>query len=98
MAMSKDEQREASRRILKKEPLTGEELERYEMLSKTPEQYVRPDDEGRTCGVCGARFKDSQGQVVQSALEKFADHQAEHNPTPAQWAEAHDRIRLARAT
>ena len=94
MAMSKEQQREAARRIIEKEPLTEEEEQIREMLSKTPEQYRVPTNV-RECGNCGAEFQDetdAKGVVVKSALEQFSDHQSSHNPSPGQWAEAHKRI------
>src|ERR1700690_4328205 len=97
MAMSKEEQREAAGRILEKEPLTEEELAGYEMLVKRPEDYVVPDAGSglRVCGICGAEFMDlpgSKDRAAVSALEQFSDHQTMHNPSPAQWGEAHRRI------
>ena len=95
MAMSKEEQKAASDRIMAKiGPLEGVELETYNLLVKKPGDYRVPG-ESRECGVCGARFEDTlspKGDVLVPALEKFSDHQAEHNPTPGQWAEAHSRI------
>ena len=94
MAMSKEQQREAARRIIEKEPLTEEEEQIREMLSKTPEQYRVPTNV-RECGMCGAQFRDTvdgKGNVLLTALAKFTDHQAEHNPAPGPWAEAHKRI------
>jgi len=98
MGMSQVEQRAAAERILKKHPLTEEEAARYRMLTKTPEQYDVPNKQ-RVCGNCGARFEDTldgKGNVQVSALEKFADHQTEHNATGAQWTEAYNRIREAK--
>lgn len=98
MAMSKEDQKAASDRIMAKEPLTPEEQEVYEMLSKLPEDY-RPPKENRECGHCGAQFEDTtdrSGKVLVSALEKFSDHQTEHNPTPGQCATAHERIRAGK--
>ena len=95
MAMSKAEQKAASDRIVIKHPLTVEERQRYEMERRLPEEYVGPTEEKRVCGVCGAEFRDKKdraGNVVESTLNQFADHQASHNPSPAQWAEAHKRI------
>lgn len=94
MAMSKEQQREAARRIMAKEPLTDEEQVTYDLLTRTPEQYRVPGED-RECGVCGAVFgdtKDAKGLVVRTALEKFSDHTAEHNPSPEQWGTAHERI------
>jgi hypothetical protein len=99
MAMTKAEQKAASDRIMAKlGPLNEEERQTYEMLMKRPEDY-QPPREKRVCGRCGAEFRDEvnqKGEVVVSALEKFSDHQAEHNPSPAQWAEAHRRISAAK--
>ena len=94
MAMSKAEQKAASDRIMAKEPLTSEERETFEMLTRRPQDYRVPG-ESRVCGQCGAEFEDVpevRGQVAVSALQQFTDHQASHNPSPAQWAEAHKRI------
>lgn len=94
MAMTKEQQKEASRRILEKEPLTEEERELLRFRTMTPEQYPRPG-ESRACGICGARFRDTlnqKGEIVTSMLEKFSDHQASHNPSPEQWKTAHERI------
>lgn len=91
VAMSKEEQRLAAKRILAKEPLTPEEQLLYEILTKTPEMYVAPDPETgeRICGVCGEVFPN---------LETFADHQVDHNPTSAEWSVAYQRMRDARET
>ena len=65
---------------------------------RRPEDYPRPGDK-RECGVCGATFRNTEnakGEVLVSALEKFSDHQAIHNPSPAQWAEAHKRIQAGK--
>jgi hypothetical protein len=94
MAMTKEEQRAAARRILEKEPLTEEEQRTYELLKKSPEDYRVPGSV-RTCGVCGEKFEDvvdAKGNVTNPSLAQFSDHQAFHNPSPAQWAEAHKRI------
>lgn len=95
MAMTKEQQKAASDRIMAKlGPLVGEELETYNLLIKRPEDYVPPSDK-RVCGRCGAEFRDTvdaKGNVVVSMLEKFSDHTAEHNPPPAQWSEANKRI------
>src|SRR5271156_2911520 len=98
MAMSKAEQKAASDRIMGKlGPLTGKEVESYELLTKDPENYVPPNGETgeRKCGRCGAVFQDqpeTKSRVAVSALGQFSDHQAEHNPSPAQWATAHRKI------
>ncbi len=53
----------------------------------------------RTCKVCGATFtfqpatKESQELSV---LAQFADHLTIHQPTPTQWATAHERIQSGR--
>jgi hypothetical protein len=96
--MTQEQQKAAVERILAREPLTEEERELYEFRTKTVEEYEVPTDR-RVCGLCGARFKDvvdGKGVVQVSMLEQFSDHQAEHNPTPAQWAEAHHRIQMAK--
>jgi hypothetical protein len=94
MAMSKEEQKAASDRIMAKHPLTPEEQRRYKMLTKVPEEYDVPGEK-RVCGVCGAVFRDTvnhKGEVEVAMLDKFADHQASHNPSPDQWKTAHERI------
>ena len=59
MAMSREDQKAASDRIMAKlGPLTGVELETYEMLMKRPEDYL-PPREKRVCGRCGAGFRDT---------------------------------------
>lgn len=93
MAMSKTEQKAASDRILKKHPLTAEERQRYEMESRSPDDYVGPTDEKRVCGQCGAEFRDRKDSPM---LEQFSEHQTEHNASPGQWAEAHSRIEAAK--
>ncbi len=95
--MTKSEQRAAAGRILAKEPLTAEELERYRYLSRGPEEYRRPGDV-RVCGVCEEEFRDEvgrDGSVTVAMLDKFSDHQTEHNPSPGQWASAHRLIQQA---
>ena len=92
--MSKEQQSAAAKRILEKHPLTEEEKQRYEMATRTPEQYM-PPKEKRVCGMCGAEFRDTvdkNGNVQVSMLEKFSDHQAEHNATAAEWTEAYNKI------
>lgn len=93
MAMTKEEQRRAAERILAKHPLTAEERAVAEMLKRNPEEYRPPRVESRVCALCGARF---EGDKELTAMQKFADHQAEHNPSPAQWAEAHKRIQAGK--
>jgi hypothetical protein len=90
VAMSKEEQKAASDRIMKKlGPFTAEEQEIYDRSVKGIEDYVAPTSASRTCGYCGAEFQDKPGSA---ALAEFADHVASHNPSPAQWTEAHERI------
>jgi hypothetical protein len=48
----------------------------------------------RECKVCGAVFEANENQTV---LEQFADHSTVHNPTPEQWAKAHDMIQEGKA-
>jgi hypothetical protein len=102
MAMSKEEQKAASDRIMAKlGPMTPEEQAMYELLTKRPEDYMPPNPKTgeRACGVCGEVFENTlspKGDVLVSALEKFSDHQTEHNPNPAQWAEAHSRIQAGK--
>jgi len=94
MAMTKAEQKAASDRIMAKlGPLTEEEQEIYERSIKRPEDYIVPTAESRVCGYCGAKFDDLPGKP---ALEQFSNHQASHNPSPAQWTEAHNRIQKGR--
>jgi hypothetical protein len=96
--MNKADQKAASDRIMAKEPLTAGERQTFNLLAKKPGEYDCPGDK-RVCGVCGAEFRDrvdGKGVVVKSALEKFSDHQAEHNPSPGQWAEAHRLIQLGK--
>jgi len=99
--MTKEQQAEAAKRIMAKMgPLDEMEQEIYEGLVKRPEDYIPPDPgQGeRVCGICGAKFRDivSGERVVATCLEQFSDHQAEHNPSPAQWAEAYHRIQASR--
>lgn len=92
--MGKEQQSAAAKRILEKSPLTEEEKQRYQMAIKKPEQYM-PPKEKRVCGMCGAEFRDTldaKGEVKVSMLEKFSDHQAEHNSTAAEWSEAYNKI------
>jgi hypothetical protein len=97
--MSKAEQAAAAARILAKEPLTPEEQQVAEFLKKDIESYVPPDASGkRVCGKCGAEFEDEfkdgderkPGQ--KSAAEQMVTHLAEHNPSAAQWTQAHNLI------
>jgi len=94
VAMTKEEQKAASDRIMAKlGPLNKEEKQIYDRAVKRVEDYVRPGATSRTCGYCGAKFEDLPGKP---ALEQFSDHQAKHNPSPAEWTEAHKRIQDAR--
>lgn len=54
--------------------------------------------EHRVCQECGAEFrtKKVEGQEV-SALQQFSDHVTVHQPTPAQWTEAYNKIREQRS-
>ena len=93
MAMTKEEQKAASDRIMAKlGPLTKEEREIYERSIRKPEEYKVPKEK-RVCGYCGAKFDDLPGKP---ALEQFSDHQARHNPNPAEWTEAYNRIRKSK--
>lgn len=101
MALSKEEQKAASDRIMAKEPLTAEERQLYEILTRTPEQYLPPDPETgeRVCGICGEVFNRIPGTKESPeipALEQFSDHQAEHSPSAGQWVEAHRRIQAGK--
>lgn len=95
MAMTKEQQKAAVERILAKEPMTEEEKRVAEMLKKRPEDYMPPDPVswGRECGMCGKRFKNKmeEGKEI-TALDQFSEHMREHNPSPAQWTEAHQKI------
>lgn len=98
MAMTKEEQKAASDRIMAKlGPMDSYEQQTYELLTRRPEGYMPPEPGNgrRVCGVCGEIFESTlspRGEVMVAALEKFSDHQTEHNPSPGQWAEAHSRI------
>lgn len=99
MAMTKAEQKAASDRIMAKlGPLTPFEQRTYDLLTMKPEEYPVPGEK-RVCGDCGAEFKPTltaKGEVEVTALQKFSDHTASHNPSPAQWAEAYKRIQEGR--
>ena len=87
MAMSKEEQEAASDRIMAKlGSLNKEEKEIYDRSVRRIEDYAAPKDGSRRCNTCGAEFQDLPGKP---ALEQFSDHQAKHNPSPAEWTEAH---------
>ena len=102
MAMTKEEQSAAARRIMEKMgPMDELEREIYEGLVRSPDDYVPPDPVSgwRVCGVCQATFTDqpaTRDRIAVSALEQFSDHQAEHNPTPGQWAEAYHRLQQSK--
>ena len=93
--MSKEQQKAASDRIMAKlGPLVGPEIETYRRLTARPEDYGVPG-EVRVCHECGAEFgeiPETKDSPAVTALEQFSDHQGVHNPSPAQWAEAHKRI------
>ena len=96
--MTSKEQTEAAGRIIAKSPLTAEEQRTLKFLSKRPRDYKVPG-ELRICGVCGEEFRDEvngKGEVTKPALYQFSDHVAFHNPSPAQWVEAHKRIQEAK--
>ena len=97
MAMSREEQSAAARRIMEKEPMTAEERVVYEQLVKSPEEYLPPDPEKgiRTCGVCGMEFREQPGL---SALQQHSDHMTGQNPPVGTWGEAYHRIRSAKGT
>lgn len=94
--MSREQQKAAAQRILEKEPLTEQERVTYEILRKNPEDYRLPGESGsRVCPVCGAEFETIAGSKERPevpALEQFSGHMGAHNPSPAEWAEAHKRI------
>lgn len=101
MAMSKADQKAASDRIMGKFPLTPEERQTYEMLVKTPDQYVPPNPESgvRVCGICKAEFQGvaaTREDRAKAVLEEFSDHMKSHNQSPAQWTEAHRRIQAGK--
>jgi hypothetical protein len=102
MALTKEEQKAASQRIMAKlGPLDAQEQETYDLLTRNPKQYIPPSVETgeRTCGVCGKKFQDREARGVQlamTALDQFADHMTDHNPSPAQWGTAHDRIQAVK--
>lgn len=97
MAMTKEEQKAASDRIMAKlGPLTAEEKAIQQGILKDTENYPKSDRDHRVCWVCGAHFKTVPGTLGTeelSAMQQFADHMGVHNPRPAKWAEAHQRIR-----
>ena len=98
MAMSKEEQKAASDRIMAKlGPMTLEEKETYRRLTMKP-PYPQ-SGEKRVCGICGEVFEGipaMKDHLEVTVLQQFADHTAVHNPTPAQWTEAYNRIQLAK--
>lgn len=94
MAMSREDQKAASDRIMAKNPLTEDEMRLLKMRTRLPGEYEPPKGV-RVCATCGAEFQDEvdgKGIVLKPALAQFSDHLASHNPSPAQWAEAHSRI------
>jgi hypothetical protein len=99
MAMSKEDQKAASDRIMAKlSPLHGMELESYRRLTTPVEEYPSGDRDYRVCQECGEEIKTLQGPKDSeglSAFQQFSDHTTKHNPSPAQWAVAHQRIRQA---
>lgn len=99
MAMSREDQKAASDRIMAKEPLTAEERATYEYLMLKPPYGGSGDT--RVCRKCGAVFQEVAGtkeRPAVTALEQFADHSTIHQPSPAQWVEAHNRIQEAKET
>ena len=71
------------------------------MLTTQPEAYMPPSPESgeRICGICGEMFqeeRDVKGELLESSLQKFADHIAKHNPDPRQWTEAYRKIRSSK--
>jgi hypothetical protein len=94
MAMSREDQKAASDRIMAKFPLTLEEQQTYKMLTMKPEDYPKSGPV-RVCGICGAEFETipaMKEHLEITVLQQFSDHSATHNPSPAQWTEAHNRI------
>lgn len=47
----------------------------------------------RKCQVCGAVFESTPEA---SALVQYSDHSATHNPSPAQWTEAYEKIQASK--
>ena len=99
VAMSKEEQREAAKRIMAKlGPLDEVEMEAYKRFTTEPENYPKADRDFRVCQECGEEFRTvmEKGQEGLTAMQQFADHTTKHNPLPGKWSEAHQRIRVAR--
>ena len=94
MAMTKEQQKAASDRIMAKlGPLTEEEQVSYRRYALKP-PYPETG-EIRTCGICGAKFATipaMKDHLEVTVLQQFSDHTAIHNPTPAQWTTAYERI------
>jgi DNA/RNA-binding domain of Phe-tRNA-synthetase-like protein len=57
-------------------------------LGKLSELSIR-----RVCQECGAVFETTKEQT---ALEQFADHLTEHQPTVAQWTDAYNKIQASK--
>jgi hypothetical protein len=97
MAMSKEDQKAASDRIMAKvRPFTPEEQATYNRLTTPVEEYPTADRDYRVCQDCGAEFRTESEKGVEglSAMQQFSDHTTKHNPNPAQWVTAHNRIRM----
>ena len=98
MAMTKEQQKAASDRIMAKMgPMTPFEAETYRKLTMKP-PYPQTG-EVRRCWECGAEFQEipatKEKQAV-TALEQFVTHTSVHNPSPAAWTEAHSRIQAGK--
>lgn len=100
--LTKEQQKAASDRIMAKlGPLDAQEQVTYDLLTRRVEDYLPPDPESgeRTCGICGEMFAEipaTRETAKVTALEQHSDHMAEHNPSAAQWGEAHRRIQRGR--
>ena len=55
---------------------------------------VRAERKGRTCDVCGFNFQSKLEAMsgVQEELRVMSDHLTTHNPSPAQWGAAAQKI------
>lgn len=97
MAMSKEDQKAASDRIMEKFPLTEEERGTYEYLMLKPPYGSSGDT--RVCRVCGAVFQEipaTKEMGVVPALEQFSDHSTIHQTPAPQWTEAYNRMQEAK--
>ena len=55
-----------------------------------------------TCHVCGKHIQIGSAlkpeEAAKASLDARADHYATHNPNPAQWTEAYNKMRAAKET